>query len=204
VVVKRDADNVFHALWRVWQPDKRHEVQLADVEQFVADLAGHFTVEAVVFDPRYFIQASQNLEDQGIPMVEWVHRRMPSAVNTLREIIANRRLRHGADRIARQHALAAETVEREYGEIIRKRKTREPNDALVSLAMACEWAASLKPPRGSVYESDSRSWPRELVERHHERATSSAVGRGRRAPRLRLRGPPAGRPYRPAAPATQP
>src|SRR5437764_3621988 len=57
VVVRRDEENVFPALRRTWQPDKRNEVQLSDVEEFVRRLCGHFTVEAVVFDPRYFIQA---------------------------------------------------------------------------------------------------------------------------------------------------
>lgn len=74
-------------------------------------------------------------------------------MNTLREIIANGRLRHGGDPVARAHALAAETVQREYGVGLTKRKTREPNDALASLAMACEYAASLKPPRRSTYEA---------------------------------------------------
>lgn len=153
VVVRRDEQDVLHAQWRVWQPDRRNEVQLSDVEAFVRDLAAFYAVEGVVYDPRYFIQAAQNLEDQGVPVWEWRHSRMPNAVNTLREIIANRRLRHGGDPIARAHALAAETVEREYGVILTKRKTREPNDALVSLAMACELASSFKPPRESPYAS---------------------------------------------------
>ena len=151
VVVRRDHEDVYHALWRVWQPTKRHEVPLRDVEQFVADLAGHFNVEAVMYDARFFVQAAQNLEERGVPMLEWQHSRMPAAVNTLREVIVNGRLRHGGDEIARSHALAAETVEREYGVILTKRKTREPNDALVSLAMAVEWAAALKPARRSAY-----------------------------------------------------
>jgi phage terminase large subunit-like protein len=153
VVVRKDDQDVFHAQWRVWEPDGgRNEVQLSDVERYVAGLADRFTVEAVVFDPRYFIQAGQNLSDQGVNALEWVHSRMPNAVNTLREVIVHQRLRHGGDEIARRHALAAETTERDYGVILTKRKTREPNDALVSLAMAIEFAQALKPPRKSVYE----------------------------------------------------
>jgi phage terminase large subunit-like protein len=152
VVVHRDGDDVFHARWRVWQPDKRHEVQLSDVEQYVRELAERYVVDAVIYDPRFFVQAAQNLADEGVPAAEWRHARMPNAVNTLRELIAHRRLRHGGDPVPRAHALAAETVEREYGLIITKRRTREPNDALVSLAMACEYAAGLKPARRSVYE----------------------------------------------------
>ena len=140
------------------------------------------------FDPRYFVQAAQNLADKGVETIEWVHRRMPErGEHVAREIVANGRLCHGGDPVARQHALAAETVEREYGEMIKKKKTREPNDALVRLAMACEWAASLKPKRESVLErrftgSRRMSWWRDI----REWAAAAAIGRGRRAAPERL------------------
>jgi hypothetical protein len=49
-------------------------------------------------------------------------------------------------------ALAAEVREREYGLTISKRASRDAIDCLVALAMAVEWAASIEPPKKSVYE----------------------------------------------------
>jgi phage terminase large subunit-like protein len=152
VVVRRDEREQFHALWRVWEPTRGQEVPLAEVESFVRDLAGHFRVLAVVHDPHYFWHARQRLEDEGIPMVEWQHRRMASATRTLHEVVAHERLRHGGDPVARQHALAAEVKEREFGLILSKTATKEPIDSLSALAMAVEWAASIEPPKKSVYE----------------------------------------------------
>ena len=115
------------------------------------DLAGHFLSWRSCTTPHYFWHARQRLEDEGVPMVEWQHRRMASATRTLHEIVAHGRLRHGGDPVARQHALAAEVKEREYGLILSKTATREPIDCL-ALAMAVECAASIEPPRPSVYE----------------------------------------------------
>jgi hypothetical protein len=42
--------------------------------------------------------------------------------------------------------------EREYGLTISKRASRDAIDCLVALAMAVEWAASIEPPKKSVYE----------------------------------------------------
>lgn len=86
-------------------------------------------------------------------MVEWPYVRMASATRTLHEIVAHRRLQHGGDEVARRHALAAEVKERETGLIISKRASREQIDALIALAMACELATSVEPPRMSVYET---------------------------------------------------
>jgi phage terminase large subunit-like protein len=154
VVVRRDRDSeVFHALWRTWTPTAGREVSLSEVEAFVRDLATHFSVEAVVHDPHYFWHAGQRLEDEGIPMLEWQWQRMASATRTLHEIVAHGWLRHGDDDTARRHALAAEVREREYGLTISKRASRDPIDCLVALAMAVGWAASIEPPRQSVYET---------------------------------------------------
>jgi hypothetical protein len=39
-----------------------------------------------------------------------------------------------------------------YGLTISKRASRDVIDCLVALAMAVEWAASIEPPKKSVYE----------------------------------------------------
>ena len=153
VVVRRDSDDIYHALWRVWTPAKGDEISLGEVEQFVRDLADHFTVKVAVYDRHYLWHAAQRLDEEGIPMAEWQYVRMASATRTLHEVVGNRRLRHGGDEVARLHALAAEVREREHGLMISKRATRAPIDALVALGMAIDVAAGLEPPRRSVYEA---------------------------------------------------
>lgn len=151
-VVARRRDDTYDALFRVWTPERGSEVPLGEVEEFVRELARHFRVERVVYDEYFFHHAAQRLEQDGIEMWAWRHAKMVSATRTLLDIVRAGRLRHGGDPIARRHALAAEVAEREQGLLISKRRTREPIDALVSLAMAVEMAAGLEPPRPSVYE----------------------------------------------------
>jgi phage terminase large subunit-like protein len=151
VVVRRDGD-VYHALWRVWTPARGDEISLAEVEQFVRDLADLFTVRAAVYDRHFLWHAAQRLDDEGVPMLEWNYARMAGATRTLHEVISHGRLRHGGDELARRHALAAEVREREDGLTISKRATRDPIDALVSAAMALDVASGLEPPKRSVYE----------------------------------------------------
>ena len=181
-VVRRDGDT-YHAQWRVWTPAHGDEISLGEVEQFIRDLADHFTVQAVVYDRHYAWHMAQRLDEEGLPMIEWPYVRMPSATRTLHEIVSHGRLRHGGDDIARRHALAAEVKERETGLIISKRASREQIDALISLAMAVEIAASLEPPRRSVYETVYR--PDEVVGadripargRHHRQPRGEACTR---------------------------
>ena len=152
-VVRRDEDDIYHALFRVWDPvASGRPVPLQDVEDFIRELADNFTVEAVVYDRHYLWHAAQRLDDEGLPMLEWPYVRAASATRTLHEIVTHGRLRHGGDETARRHALAAEVKEREYGLILSKQRSREPIDAMTALSMGVEWAASIE-PRVSVYET---------------------------------------------------
>ena len=66
--------------------------------------------------------AASRLEDEGIPMVEWRqdNARMVPATRTLHEAVMHQQLRHGGDKIAREHALAAGVAETERGLRIKK------------------------------------------------------------------------------------
>jgi phage terminase large subunit-like protein len=152
VVIVRRAGDVYHALWRVWEPSKGREISLGEVEAHVRELTRRYAVAKVVYDPHYAWHMAQRLEDEGAPMVEWSHKRMAGATRTLHEIVSHGRLRHGGADVPRRHALAAEVVERDYGLILSKRATREPIDCVVALAMAVEIAAAAKPKRRSAYE----------------------------------------------------
>ena len=87
-------------------------------------------------------------------MVEWRqdNGRMVPATRTLYEAVVHRRLRHGGDRMARSHALAAGVVETERGLRLKKTEVTRGKymDAVVALAMACDLASRMV--RQSAYE----------------------------------------------------
>ncbi len=152
-LVRRDPDDVYHVIWRVWEPTKRDKVPLADVEAVTREWARRYKVDAVVYDPRFFEHAAQNLEDEGLPVKEWTYKRNAAAAGTLHEIVSHGRLRHGGADLPRRHALAAEIRDREFGQVISKTKSREHIDCLMALAYAVDEAAALKEKRESVYET---------------------------------------------------
>ena len=152
-LVRRDPDDVYHVIWRVWEPTKRDKVPLADVEAVTREWAQRHKVDAVVYDPRFFEHAAQNLEDEGLPVKEWTYKRNAAAAGTLHEIVSHGRLRHGGADLPRRHALAAEIRDREFGQVISKTKSREHIDCLMALAYAVDELAALKEKRESVYET---------------------------------------------------
>ena len=151
-VVRKDGE-VYHAMWKVCTPKRGDEISLGEVEQFIRDLADYFTVRSVVYDRHYAWHMAQRLDEEGIPMVEWVYVRNAAATRVVHDLVTHRRLRHGGDDVARRHALAAEVKERENGLIISKRASRDPIDALVALSMAVQWAECLPAKKVSVYQA---------------------------------------------------
>jgi phage terminase large subunit-like protein len=152
-LVRRDPEEIYHVVWRVWTPTKRDKVPLADVEAVAREWAKRHQVDAIVYDPRFFEHAAQNLEDEGLPVREWTYKRNAAAAGTLHEIVSHGRLRHGGADLPRQHALAAEIRSREFGEVIYKTRSREHIDCLMALCYAADMAAALKPKRQSIYET---------------------------------------------------
>ncbi len=152
-LVRKEPDEIFHVVWRIWTPTQRDRVPLADVEEVCREWAQAHQVDAIVYDPRFFERSAQVLEDEGFNVVEWTYKRNASAAGTLHEIISHERLRHGGADLPRRHALAAEVRDREFGQVISKTKSREHIDALMALCYAVDLASSMPPPRVSVYES---------------------------------------------------
>jgi phage terminase large subunit-like protein len=151
--VQRDDDGVFHAAFRSWGPEK--EIDLGVVMAHIRERCEQFNVTGVTYDPQYMHHAAQTLEDEGVRMIEWRqdNSRMVPATRTLHEAVVLGRLRHGGDRMARAHALAAGVAETERGLRLKKTEvTRGKHmDAVIALAMACDWA-SRTADRRSVYE----------------------------------------------------
>ena len=151
-LVRRDPDDVFHIVWRIWTPTKRDRVPLADVESVAQEWAEREKVDVVIYDPRFAEGIAQNLEDAGMAVKPWVFKRNAGAAAAFLEILKGGRLRHGGADLPRRHALAAEIRNREYGQVVSKMKSRAHTDALMAALYAVAELAAMKEKRTSVYE----------------------------------------------------
>jgi phage terminase large subunit-like protein len=152
--VQRDGDGVFHAEFKAWGGER--EIDLNVVMAFIRQQCVKYRVTGVTFDPQYMHHPAQTLDSEGVPMVEWRqdNTRMVPATRTLYEAVVHGRLRHGGDLMARAHALAAGVAETERGLRLKKTEVTKGRymDAIVALAMACDWASRSTIRRRSVYE----------------------------------------------------
>jgi phage terminase large subunit-like protein len=156
--VQRHPDGTYHATFKVWEPSKGRDVQLEQVEAHIREQAQLYNVTGVTFDPQFFHRSAQTLDDEGIPMVEWRqdNSRMCPATHTLHEAVTSGKLHHGGHPVVRQHALNAGVKETERGLRIKKTSSSGPDDAIVALAMAVEWASRQTEVKRSRYsESDA-------------------------------------------------
>jgi phage terminase large subunit-like protein len=151
--VQRDGP-VYHATFKTWGPDK--EVDLELVMAHIRDQCDKYRVAGVCFDPQFMRHAAQRLDDEGLPMVEWKqdNARMVPATRVLHEAVIHGNLRHGGDKVARDHALAAGIAETERGLRLKKTQVTQGRqmDAIIALAMAVDWASRTQKNARSVYE----------------------------------------------------
>jgi phage terminase large subunit-like protein len=152
--VQRHPDGIYHAEFKIWEPTPNREVPLEAVMNHIREQCGTYQVTGVCYDPQFLHHMSQRLDDEGIPMIEWRqdNARMVPATRTLHEAVVQGKLRHGGHKIVREHALNAGVKETERGLRIKKTSSSGPDDSIVALAMAVEWASRQEPPRRSVYE----------------------------------------------------
>lgn len=150
--VQRHSDGVYHAEFRVWEPSGR-DIPFDEVLDHIREQGKLLNVIAVVYDPQFLHHGAQVLEDEGIAMLEWRqdNAHMVPATHTLHEAVVTQKLRHGGHPVARSHALAAGVKETERGLRIKKTESRAPDDCVVALAMAVEWASRKVEQRRSRY-----------------------------------------------------
>lgn len=154
VTVQRHPDATYHATFEIWQPTPGKEVPLEVVLDHIREQCKLYNVTGVCYDPQFMHYPAQKLGDEGVPMVEWKqdNARMCPATRTLHEAVTQSKLRHGGHPVAREHALNAGVKETERGLRIKKTSSSGPDDAVVALAMAVEWASRQETGRRSVYE----------------------------------------------------
>jgi hypothetical protein len=150
--VKRDSSAIVKVGWvderlhvraTVLAPKPGRPVAVADVREQVATMGGD-RLREVVYDPNAFRESAQELEERGLPMVEFPpnNARMVPASEKLYELIRERRLVHDGDPVLRSHVLGAVAQLTERGQRISKRKSLAHIDACVALAYAAALASA--------------------------------------------------------------
>lgn len=154
--IKRDASAL---LWCQWHGDVlhvRHSIHLPKPDRPLSAQENRIRVRnlakrtpalrEVCFDPWAFQESSEELAEEGIPMVQFDQNasRMAPASERLYELVKEHRLVHDGDPVLRRQVLAAVATETERGWRISKRKSRERTDAAIALAMAADRAVVSK------------------------------------------------------------
>jgi phage terminase large subunit-like protein len=148
VICHRDERGLYHVRQRTWRRDEElGVVDLQAIKHEILEVHRTFRLRWCAYDPFAFGAVAQELAELGVPMLEWPQssRRMVPATQALYDAIMGRRIRHGADEVLSAHARHAVVRETEYGPRLDKRRSGEPMDAMVALALAvAAWEQSLE------------------------------------------------------------
>lgn len=149
VFVQRRPDLKLHAWCRLWIPTTDQPVDVTDVMKYLRDLAGHYQVQAISFDPRFFDVPAKMLEDEGLPMIEIPQsvEKMTTVCGDLLEVIKQSNLRHNGDDAFTTHVLNAIPRYNERGFTLQKSKSRGRIDACIALALAVDRALRTEPTK---------------------------------------------------------
>lgn len=109
------------------------------VREHLRALNVNLTVAAIAYDSRYFVEGAQELEEEGLPMIEipQTPSRMVAAFSSLYEDFANGVLIHNEDPTFRQHCLSAvPKMDSSGGFMLSKGKSKLKIDAAVAMGIA--------------------------------------------------------------------
>lgn len=121
----------------VWRPDD-NKIDLAEIMAHIRDLADQFSVQGVVYDPRFFDYPAAVLMDEGIPMIEVpqnVERMVPACGYAWEQIVAGNIVQPG-DPTLDDHVLSAAQRPGERGWTLSKGKSKRKIDACIALVLA--------------------------------------------------------------------
>ena len=111
----------------------------AAVRGYIRECAAQYNVVAVGFDPRFAVESMQELEVEGLPVVEVPQSvaRMVPAYSALHRDIIGRQIDHDDDPTLRSHVLSAvPQVSNTGGFMLAKNRSRQKIDGVVALAIA--------------------------------------------------------------------
>ena len=135
--------------WLSWTftPEEDQSIMSAVDHDVVGDLlrelAASFNVRRIPCDRAYFVRTMRDLLDEGLPVEEFgqSNQNMGRACQTLFDVLAEGRARHGGDPELTEHVLNASYKSAgQYGFRITKPSEFERIDACVALAMATDIA----------------------------------------------------------------
>lgn len=123
---------------RIWRPDGGRIDHLAVVDYIRHDLARHFQVQEITYDPRFFEVPARMLEDEGFNMVEFPQslERMTPACGQALEAILEGLVVHDGDPDLSAHVTSAVARPNERGFTLSKGKSKRKIDACVALVIA--------------------------------------------------------------------
>lgn len=131
-------DGKVASISKTWVATDGRTYDRAALRNYLRDLAAKYPLRGIGYDPRYLETDAQDLEDEGLPMVEIPQsaERMVPACRLGYELLVDRRLLHDDDVETTAQVKAAVPREADGGWRLSKGKSGEKIDAAVALCMA--------------------------------------------------------------------
>lgn len=147
-------DGRYHAVCKIFYPGTG-VVDQALVRQHIREQADLYKVAAVAYDPRYWIASAQDLDSEGLPMVEIQQSpaRMVPIIGSTYQLIIERKVTNTGDPGFRQQVLNAIPRPSEAGFTLYKQKNGAAFkiDAAIALCMAISMT-DIKAPSGELIQ----------------------------------------------------
>lgn len=123
---------------RVWEAPPGGKLPHGEMREALRELSVKYPKLRVAYDPRFFEMLAQDLDDEGIEMIETpqvIERMGPACVAAL-EAIMGEELVHDGDPVFAEHVNNAVRRESERGWMLSKRKSGAHIDACVAMVLA--------------------------------------------------------------------
>lgn len=123
---------------KTWVAEDGRTYDRAALRNYLRKVANDLPVKGIGYDPRYLESDAQDLEDEGLPMVEVPQsaERMVPACLAAYELIVDRLLVHDDDETTGNQVVAGVTREADGGWRLSKGKSKQKIDAGVALSVA--------------------------------------------------------------------
>lgn len=124
---------------KIWTPAPGRNVDLAEVEDHIRNIASEFDLAGCFYDPRFFERSAQTLDSEGLIMVTMPQNSatMADAYQTFYAMMGEGMIRHAGDSAEyAQHVLQTAAQMTDRGWKISKMRQRQRIDALVASVMA--------------------------------------------------------------------
>lgn len=141
VTAQVQSDGKIPVYARIWSLDGER-IDVAGALRYIREIARLLPVRAIGYDPRYFELPAQELEDDGLPVVEFPQsgaRMVPACTKAL-ELIRDGQVVHNGDVTLASHVRRAVWRESDDGPRLSKTRSRERIDGCIALVMALQLA----------------------------------------------------------------